>query len=387
MKLTKPIISKLSAGNQDKVVWDDSLPGFGVRVKPTGVKSYILQYRNRHGSSKRLTLGRVGQITLDKARKEAVILKGSVSLGEDPALERHEARTCDTIRDLSERYMDDHCKGRCKESTMTAHQWLLDKYVLPKFGARKITELQSVDIAKYHQSLRKTPYNANRILGLIKAMYGKAEQWGLIPANGNPATTIKPFTERKRQRFLSATEFKTLFSKIDELEKYKVIGTYQAAAIRLLALTGCRLSEILTLKWSSVDFVNNRLLLEYHKTDRKGAKAIPLNTAAKNILQNLPHAEDNEYVIVGKNDVGHIVNLQKPWGRIRTAAKLEDVRIHDLRHSFASAAASAGIPLQIIGGMLGHSSPQTTARYAHLSQDPVHQASEVVGSIVWKTGP
>lgn len=308
MKLTKSYISKLTAGNHDKVVWDTALPGFGVRVKPTGVKSYVLQYRNRHGSSKRLTLGRVGQVTLDQARKEAVRLKGSVSLGQDPALERHEARSCDTVRELSERYMDDHCKGRCKDSTMAAHQWLLDKYVLPKFGARKITELTSTDIAKYHQSLRKTPYNANRVLGLIKAMYGKAEQWGLIPAHANPATTIKPFRERKRQRFLSAQEFKTLFGKIDELEKLKVIGTYQAAAIRLLALTGCRLNEILTLKWSSVDFINNRLLLENHKTDRKGAKAIPLNAAAKKILQDLPHIEENEHVIVGKNDEGHIVN-------------------------------------------------------------------------------
>jgi len=382
MKLTKTYISKFSAGNRDKVVWDSSLPGFGVRVKPSGVKSYVLQYRNRHGSTKRLTLGRVGQITLDQARKEAARLKGAVSLGQDPAFERREARTCETVRELSERYMEEHCKGRCKDSTIAAHQWLLDKYILPKFGARKITELQSTDIAKFHQSLRKTLYNANRVLGLLKAMFNKAEQWGQLPANANPASAIKPFTERKRQRFLSAKEFKTLFETVDELERFKVIGTYQAAAIRLLALTGCRLGEILTLEWSSVDFINDRLLLENHKTDRKGAKAIPLNAAAKSILEHLPRIEDNEHVIVGKNEENHLVNMQKPWKRVREAAQLKDVRLHDLRHSFASAAASAGIPLQIIGGMLGHSSPQTTARYAHLSQDPVHQASEVVGSLI-----
>jgi len=386
MKLTKAQIKNLKAGNQDVVIWDTSLPGFGVRMKPSGVKAFVLQYRNKHGRSKRLTLGRVGQITLDQARKEATLLKGSVSLGTDPAHERHDARSGDTIRDLANRYMEDHCKGRCKESTMQAHQWLLDKYILPKFGAHKISELQPSDIAKFHQSLRKTLYNANRMLGLLKAMFNKAEQWGLLPANTNPASNIKPFTERKRQRFLSAEEFRMLFSKIDELERLKVIGTYQAAAIRLLALTGCRLSEILTLKWTSVDFINNRLLLENHKTDRKGAKAIPLNGAAKNILQKVPRIEDNEHVIVGKNNEGHIVNLQKPWKRVREAAGLENVRLHDLRHSFASAAASAGIPLQIIGGMLGHSSPQTTARYAHLSQDPVNQASEIVGTLIHNLG-
>jgi len=385
MKLTKAQITSLKAGNQDQVIWDSSLPGFGVRVKPSGVKAFVLQYRNQHGRSKRLTLGRVGQITLDQARKEAIRLKGSVSLGSDPANERQKSLSGDTIRDLADRYMEDHCKGRCKDSTMLAHQWLLDKYILPKFGAHKISELQSEDIAKYHQSLRKTLYNANRMLGLLKAMFSKAEQWGSLPANANPASNIKPFSERKRQRFLSAVEFKTLFKTLEELEHLKVIGTYQAAAIRLLVLTGCRLNEILTLEWSSVDFANNRLLLENHKTDKKGAKAIPLNDAAKNILQHIPVIEGNGYVIVGRNNEGHLVNLQKPWKRVREAAGLEDVRIHDLRHSFASAAASAGIPLQIIGGMLGHSSPQTTARYAHLSQDPIHQASEVVGNIIADT--
>ncbi|MCW9054898.1 MAG: site-specific integrase [Candidatus Pacebacteria bacterium] len=381
-KLSKNLIRNLRANGREVVLWDDALPGFGVRTKKSGLKTYVLQYRNAHGRSKRLSLGHVGEVTLDQARREAIRLKGGISLGNDPAQQRADLRNGDTLRDLTDRYMTDHCEGRCKESTMDAHQWLLDKFILPRLGAFKITEVRPEDVANLHQALRNTPYNANRALGLIRAIYNKAEQWGVMLPNSNPATVIKPFRERKRQRYLSPDEFKALFRILDEQEALKVIGTYQAAAIRLLAVTGCRMGEILSLEWSSVDFINRRLLLDHHKTDHKGVKAIPLNAVAVRILENLPRVEDNKYVIVGRNEGTHLVNLQKPWRHIRKKAKLADVRIHDLRHSFASAAASAGVPLMMIGAMLGHSSPQTTARYAHLSQDPVKQASEIVGEVL-----
>lgn len=380
MKLTKQAIGEIQAENKEVVVWDDSLPGFGLRVKPSGAKAFILQYRNRHGRSKRLTLGRVGQITLDQARREAGKLKGSVSLGDDPVDQRQKARAGDTLRDLAERYMTEHCQGRCKDSTLAAHQWLLDKFILPRFGAHKVTELTPADIARFHQSLRETPYNANRCLGLLKAMLNKAEQWGEIQPHANPASLIKPFQERKRQRFLTPEEFRRLFASLDELERYGIVGTYPAAAIRLLCLTGCRLNEILQLQWSAVDLPNRRLMLEQHKTDKKGAKAVPLNSEAAEIMSTLAKIDGNLYVIVGRDGTGHLVNLQKPWKRLCKAANLENMRIHDLRHSFASTAASAGVPLQVLGGILGHSSPQTTARYAHLWQDPVRNAAELVGS-------
>lgn len=379
MKLTKNMIASLPASEKDTIHWDDAVKGFGVRVKPSGAKTYVFQYRNRFGRSKRTSIGQAGQVTLDEARREASRLKSSVVFGSDPAQEKLDARSGDTLRDLSDRYMKDHCEGRCKQSTLDAHRWLLDKFILPKFGAHKIQELTPADISRFHQALQDTPYNANRALGLLKAMYSKAEHWGLLPHNSSPASAIKPFTERKRQRFLSGEEFKTLFTSLADMESKQIIGTYQAAAVRLLVMTGCRLGEILSLQWSAVDFANRRLLLENHKTDRKGAKAIPLNRAALSVLQNVPRQKDNPYVIAGREPNTHLVNLQKPWKRIRERAGLQDVRLHDLRHSFASAAASAGIPLQIIGGMLGHSSPQTTARYAHLSQDPILRACELVG--------
>lgn len=381
-KLTKAFIATLSAKTKDIYVWDSGTAGFGLRVKPSGIKTYILQYRNKYGRVKRLSIGRVGELTLDEARKEASIMRGQVSLGSDPAQLRHDDRAVESIRDLADRYMNDHCEGRCKESTIKAHNWLLNKFILPKFGARKILELTPQDIGRFHQGLRETPYNANRCIGLLKAMFSQAEQWGLIPANASPARPIKPFREKKRHRFLTPEEFAKLFVAIDCLEKVKGIDVYQAAAVRLLILTGCRLSEILKLTWDDVDFRNERLVLQKHKTDAKGVKAIPLNQDSLKVLQNLPKKNNNQYVIVGKRPESHLVNLRKPWLRILEEAKIKNVRIHDLRHSFASAAASAGVPIQIVGALLGHSSPQSTARYTHLYDDPLKEASSIISSAI-----
>ena len=160
------------------------------------------------------------------------------------------------------------------------------------------------------------------------------------------------------------------------------IDPYIAAAIRLLIFTGCRLGEILTLEWASVDLDKGRLVFEKHKTDQHGAKIIPLNAPAQELLANLPREEGNPYVIVGDVPGKHLINLQKPWRRIRALAGLDDVRIHDLRHSFASFAVGAGLSLPIIGGLLGHKSVQTTARYAHLAHDPLKQASDLVGTVI-----
>ena len=201
----------------------------------------------------------------------------------------------------------------------------------------------------------------------------------MIPRGSNPAAHIKPFPEKKRERYLSQDELDGLMAVLEDGEADGSIGPYIAAAIRLLIFTGCRLGEILTLEWASVDLDKGRLVFEKHKTDQHGAKIIPLNAPAQELLANLPREESNPYVIVGEVPGKHLINLQKPWRRIRALADLDDVRIHDLRHSFASFAVGAGLSLPIIGGLLGHKSVQTTARYAHLAHDPLKQASDLVG--------
>lgn len=380
-KLTKPFISGLKPTDKDVVVWDDSLPGFGLRAKATGVKTFIIQYRNKSGRSRRVSLGNLGKVTLDQARKQAVKLMGQVATGDDPAEEKQAQRKGETVSQLADLYMQAHCAGRCKPSTMAGHTWTFNRLIKPRLGSRKLVDLRPADISRMHVDLRETPYNANRALGMLQAMLNCAERWEMIPRGSNPASVIKPYPERKRERFLSEEELQALFAALDAAEASGSIGKYEAAAIRLLIYTGCRLSEITTLEWASVDLPNARIIFEKHKTDKHGSKAIPLNGPALELLNALRQETNNPYVIVGSVAGKHLINLQKPWRRVRKSAGLEDVRIHDLRHSFASFAVGAGVPLALIGGLLGHRSVQTTARYAHIANDPLKQATHVVGAI------
>ncbi|MEQ9172274.1 MAG: site-specific integrase [Rhodospirillales bacterium] len=381
-KLAKRDIDQAQAQDKEIFLWDSSLPGFGVRIKPTGIKSFVIQYRNRHGRSRRVTIGRYGVITLEEARTEARHQLSAVSRGSDPRQERDEGRSAMTVKDLASRYMTDHCEGRCKESTIKAHQWLLDKFILPEVGRRSIHELRHSDVDRLHQNLKGTRYNANRVLGLLKAMYGRARIWNLVDSHVDPTAGVRPFRETRRQRFLSIDELKRLAIALDQAEADHAINKTVGAAYRLLILTGARLGEIQKLKWEEVDLANGFILLKAHKSDQHGAKAIPLSQAASRVLENIDRVNENPYVFIGKKEKQHITDLQRPWRRVRSWAGLDDVRIHDLRHTFASMGISVGGSLPIIGGLLGHRTPQATAVYAHLSADPLRQTTEQVGSVI-----
>ena len=224
--------------------------------------------------------------------------------------------------------------------------------------------------------MRDKPYQANRVLALLSKFFNWCEKHGYRPDSSNPCRHIEKFKEQRRERFLSPLELARLGEALTEAETNDTTSPYVIAALRLLVLTGARLSEILTLKWSYVDYENNLLRLPDSKT---GAKVIYVNAPALQILSDLPRLEGNPFVICGKREGARLINPQKPWRRIRKAAGLDDVRIHDLRHSFASVAAGSGQSLPVIGALLGHTQPQTTARYAHLAADPLRAASDAIG--------
>jgi len=232
------------------------------------------------------------------------------------------------------------------------------------------------DIAKLHHELGDTPYQANRTLALLSKFFDWAEKRGLRPDGSNPCRHIEKYREGRRERFLSQAELARLGDTLREAEQVKSCSPWVIAAVRLLTLTGARLNEILSLQWEHVSEEHECLMLPDSKT---GRKAIHLNAPALALLQSIPRLEGNPFVICGERAGRHLVNIEKPWRRIRKAAKLDDVRLHDLRHSFASVAASGGQSLVVIGKMLGHSQPATTARYAHLADDPVKAASDAVG--------
>jgi integrase len=214
-------------------------------------------------------------------------------------------------------------------------------------------------------------------MAVLSKMLNLAEKWGERPDGSNPCRHVEKYRERKRERFLSQAELARLGEALAEAERNGSESPYAIAAIRLLILTGARVSEILTLEWGHVDFERACLRLPESKS---GAKVVHLSPPARELLASLPRIEGNPYVLPGLKERAHLVNLEAPWRRIRARASLEDVRLHDLRHSFASVGAGAGLSLPVIGALLGHSQPGTTARYAHLATDPLKQANNVIGT-------
>jgi integrase len=375
-KLTIRTVEALEPNGSLYIAWDDDLPGFGLCVAPSGRKTFIIQYR-AHGRSRRQTLGRFGTLTPEIARKRAKAALGSVAGGADPAADARLARKASTVRDLAKRFHADHVMHRCKPSTQAEYKRCLDLFIVPRLGTYRIPAVTRADIADLHTSLADRPYQANRVLGVLSKMFNCAEAWGLRPDGTNPTRHVAKYAEEKRKRYLSRAEFERLEETLRGFDGRSPYWTQACAAIRLLMFTGCRLGEIQTLQWS---FVRDGGL---HLPDSKtGAKVVHLNARAAAVLAAHKREADNHYVIAGMVEGQPLTDLQKPWRAIRKAAGLGDVRIHDLRHSFASAAVAQGLSLPVIGRLLGHSSTQTTARYAHLSDEVTRAAAEATGEAI-----
>jgi integrase len=384
-KLTKRVIDATKpASNQDVFRWDAELRGFGLRVKPTGVKSYILQYRTMAGVSRRVTIGQHGPLTADEARKQAKIELGRVARGDDPAAEKASARDGISFATFAERYLSDHAATKKKPSSVRMDRINLQKHILPILGRKRLDTLGRADMVRLHQSMRDTPGAANRCLALLSKMMNLAEQWGERPDGSNPCRHVEKYREKKRDRFLSATELARLGAACQRCEQDGTIGSSFLALVRLLIFTGARLSEIQKAQWDWIDFDSSVLRLPDSKA---GAKTIMLPAPALDVLARLGRVHGNPYIITGENN-RYLVNVWKLWAILRDVAELKDVRIHDLRHSFASIGAAGGMSLNIIGGLLGHRQTQTTSRYAHLANDPLKAAAnQIAGAIAAKMDP
>jgi integrase len=369
-RITKRAVDALRAADRPALLWDDELPGFGVRALPSGVKSCFLQYRTVDGRLRWLTLGRHGPMTPDQARRRALQEKAAVGRGADPSGERLARRREPTVADVAERYLAEHVARHNRASTAAEMRRLVDKRIKPALGGTRIGALSRSAIKAWHQAMAGTPYEANRALACLSKMLSLAAgDWELRP--DNPCIGIKRFPERARERFLSAAELAALGEALARHDG----SPFVTAAIKLLVFTGARRSEILGLQWQWIDFARGEARLPDSKT---GAKTVHLPPPALEVLAALPRIEGNPHVIAGGKPGAPLANLEGPWRAIRKMAGLDDVRLHDLRHAFASIAASSGMGLPIIGKMLGHTQAQTTARYAHLASDPVKAAAATV---------
>ena len=371
-RITKRLVDAAEARSAEYFVWDSEIPGFGLRVLPSGRKGYVVQYRAGR-RSRRISLGPSTVLTCEQARNRAIAIVAAARNGADPAAERDAGRKAITVKELAERFDKEHIAIRVKASTAKEYRRNLERFILPALGQLTVTGITRADVAKFHHDLRHIPYQANRCLEVVSKMFSLAEMWGPRPDGTNPRKHIRKYPEEKRERFLSAAELRRIGEVLREMEAEGIELPSAILAARLLILTGCRLNEIMTLKWSYVDLAERVLRLPDSKS---GAKIVHLGQPAVDLLRDAQRIDGNPWVITGTQSGKRLSDLQPFWQRIRAGVK--DVRIHDLRYTFASTAVASGQGLPMIGKLLGHTQVQTTARYAHLAAEPVRMAADAV---------
>ena len=399
MKLTKRTVDAIEATGRRHIIYDTDLKGFGLKVTPSGGKSWCVEYRagarGRTANKRRMVLCAATALTPDQARNAARAILARVALGEDPAAAKVRAREIPTFREFAERYLLEEAAAKLKPKSVVNYRIYLRKHACPALGSIKLDKITPADVAALHRHIGLTkPMTANRVVECLGSVFRYAANCGLIERGHNPGAHIAAFREQRRERFLSSDELARLGEAIREAETIGIawevdatkptakhipkegrttIGPHAAAALRLLILTGARLREILHLRWDYVDFERGLLLLPDSKT---GRKTIVLNAPSLAILAALPRL--GPYVIAGEHEDKPRHDLNRPWNLICKRAGLTRVRLHDLRHTHASIGAGAGLGLPIIGKLLGHLNTSTTHRYAHLDADPLRRASEEI---------
>lgn len=394
--LTKSYVGKLQPDGKDRFVWDDDLKGFGIRITKGGTKTFVFQYRvggGRSGTLRRPRIGRYGTLTPAQARDIAKEWAADVAKGGDPAGDRQSKRDELRMKQLFARYVSEYAKIHKKARSVKEDERLIKLHLEPALGTKKVSEVRREHVLALHNQLRATPYQANRVLALISKIMNLCEMWGLRGDGTNPCRHVRKFKEDRRERFLSPAELSRLGDTLNKAEKVELldkdgkrvwVNPAAINAIRLLILTGARCGEILHMKWDQIDWERGCAHLEDSKT---GRRALYLPAPALSLISQLQRHPDAVFVIPGGYATGSrkgdgrkpLTNVKVPWSIIREHANLEDVRLHDLRHSFASVGVSNGFGLPIIGKLLGHRETSTTARYAHLADDPVKSAVESIG--------
>jgi integrase len=388
-------------GKDRTLLWDDSIVGFGVAAFPSGRKIYLIQYRQGK-RSRRVHIGEHGRLTPEEARIQAKKLLGAVAAGADPISERCKERSVPLFREMAEIYMAAHIKAKRKARTFASYATLLRLHILPVIGSVPITELRRGHISQMHASALH-PGAANRALTVVSAIFNwTAAERDDLELPPNPAKGIKRNPEQGCERFLTTEELARLGDALREgetiglpynvdeakpkanhapkLDKRRVkLDPFAVAAIRLLILTGARLREILDAQWQHVDCERGILFLQDSKT---GRKPVYLSAPAMQVLASLPRIAGNPHIIAGEREGASRADLKKPWAAVCKFAGLDGVRLHDLRHSFASIGAGASMGLPVIGKLLGHSQAATTHRYAHLDADPLRRAVETIGATI-----
>jgi integrase len=402
MAQAKITISSITALKPGEIIWDSEVRGFGARCQRRD-RVYIIKKRV-NGKQRQFTIGTHGSPwTPVEARNEARRILGEIASGQDLHSLRAEKADRLTVAELAERYLNEYAIARKKQSSVSTDRSNLRNHVLPYFGdmlAAEVTidyvnrfllRVSEGKVGKRRGTTHKGGAEvaggkgvANRCRALLSKMFNLAEQWRIIPPNSNPVKHSLHFKEGAVERYLRDDEMERLGTVLARTVQDETTSIHLINAIRLLLLTGARLGEVQNLKWEHIDQQRKVAFLPDSKT---GRKPLPLSDAALELINATPRLHGNPYVFAGRNDGSPIVNFRKPWARIRKEAGLGELRLHDLRHNFASAAINAGTPLAVVGALLGHKNVKTTQRYAHLAESVVHEAGNATARLISaKTG-
>lgn len=358
------------------LTWDSDVKGFALRVTANGARAFVLDYR-LDGRKRRYTIGRYPDWSVAAARDAAKTMKRQVSRGDDPMADRDHSRTAPTVAKLWSLYERDHLPTK-RDAAKDREMW--DGYIKPALGRMKVDSVRRTDVREMHRQITQAgkPIRANRVLSLASKMFAMSVADYEMRAD-NPAKGIPRNPENKRARYLSQAEIARLSQALN-----KHPSRVAADAIRLILLTGCRRGEALSATWTQFDLERGIWTKPSAHTKQKKEHRVPLSAPAIQLLQDIRDRQpaDEPHVFPGRETGEHLKSLKQPWTAIRERAGIPDVRLHDLRHSFASILVSQGLSLPLIGAMLGHTTPATTQRYAHLHDEPLREAAEAVGAVV-----
>ena len=378
LRITKRTVDALTVDTKDTLFWDRDLAGFGVRVHATGRKLYVVQSRGPTGL-KRATLGRHDELATDETRKLAAAVIDRIKRGEDPMSAPPEPEL--NVAGLAERFMCVHVKVNCKPSTAATYRGHLDCHILPALGEMALGAVGRGEVAALHHRLRDTPPTANAVVRTISTMFHLAEAWELVPPGRNPCRSVRRYKQRSLERFMTPDEYRRLGRVLKEAEANGSVWPPAIAAIRLLVITGCRHSEIVSLRWDDVDRTAGELRLRDAKAD---PRMVPLTEPVSAVLAGIRREPGNPWVIVGRKPGTRLSSLRNYWHSIREKAGLDDMRLHDCRHSYASRTLALGEGLPTIGKLLGHRKIATTARYEHLARDSVITSASRIAQCIAK---
>jgi integrase len=373
-RLTDTIVRGLPApASGNRITYDDAIKGFGARITAAGARAFVLNF-TLDGRERRMTIGGYPAWTVAAARDEAKRLRQQVDRGIDPLGEREARRQAPTVSELCDRYLAEHA---VKKRSARDDQSMIRRLIRPELGNHKVAAVGFADIDRLHRKVTGANgnYIANRALALLSMMFALAIRWGLRADNPCKGVTRNP--EEKRYRYLAGDELRRLTEALAAHPNRQV-----ANAVRLLMLTGARRGEVLGACWGQIDLAAGIWTKPASLTKQAREHRLPLSAPARQLLAEMKAEAESPYVFPARSGGGPLTEIDAGWAALRKAADLKGVRLHDLRHSFASILASAGLSLPIIGALLGHSQPGTTARYAHLFDDPLRAATETAAAVI-----